>query len=68
MVPDSIETTLDDAGRFLVNPDPVGVGDVIADLTIRHPTLDGPKTTTGIRVSTRHMDVPIDLSQVLYLP
>ena len=68
MVPDSIETTLDDAGRFLVNPDPVGVGDVIADLTIRHPSLDGPRTTTGIRVSTRHMDVPIDLTQVLYLP
>ena len=68
IVPDSIETTLDPYGRFLVNPDPLGVGEVIADLTIRHPSLDGPRITTGIRVSTHHVDEPIDLTQALYLP
>ena len=68
IVPDSIETTLDPFGRFLVNPDPLGVGELIADLTIRHPSLNGPRTTNGIRVSTRHVDEPIDLTQVLYLP
>jgi hypothetical protein len=68
MVPDSIETTLDPYGRFLVNPDPLGVGEVIADLTIRHPSLDGPIIMTGIRVSTHHVDEPIGLTQALYLP
>ena len=68
IVPDSIETTLDPFGRFLVNPDPLGVGEVIGDLTIRHPSLDGPRIITGIRVSTRHVDEPIDLTQILYLP
>ena len=68
IVPDSIKTTLDPFGRLEVNPDPLGVGEVIADLTIRHPSLDGPRITSGIRVSTRHVDEPIDLTQVLYLP
>ncbi len=68
IVPDSIETSLDPFGRFLVNPDPSGVGEVIVDLTIRHSSLDGPRTVTGIRISTSHVDLPIDLSQVLYLP
>ena len=68
IVPDSIETTLDPFGRFTVNPDPLGVGELIADLTIRHPSLDRPRIINGIRVSTRHVDDPIDLTQVLYLP
>ena len=68
IVPDSIVTTLDEYGRFLVNPDPLGVGEVIVDVTIRHVDLDRPRTVNGIRVSTRHMDDPIALTQVLYLP
>ena len=68
IAPDSITTTLDPAGRFLVNPDPLGVGELIADVTIRHQKLRGPRIITGIRVSTRHVDEPIDLTQVLYLP
>ena len=68
IVPDSIETSLDPFGRFLVNPDPLGVGEVIVDLTILHSSLDGPRTVTGIRISTSHVDLPIDLSQVLYVP
>jgi hypothetical protein len=68
IVPDSVETTLDPHGRFLVNPDPLGVGEVVADLTIRHPSLDGPRIINGLRVSTRHVDDPIDLTEVLYLP
>ena len=68
IVPDSIETTLDAFGRFVIIPDPLGVGDVIIDLTIRHSSLDGPRMINGIRISTSHVDLPIDLSQVLYLP
>ena len=51
-----------------MNPDPLGVGELIADVTIRHQKLRGPRIITGIRVSTRHVDEPIDLTQVLYLP
>ena len=68
IAPDSITTTLDFGGRFLVNPDPLGVGELIADVTILHQDLRGPRIIRGIRVSTRHVDEPIDLTQVLYLP
>ena len=66
IVPDSILTLLDPYGRFFFNPDPLGVGDVIFDLTFRLHGY-GPETVRRT-ISTRHVDDPIDLTEVLYLP
>jgi hypothetical protein len=66
IVPDSILMLLDPYGRFFFNPDPLGVGDVIFDLTFRLHGY-GPETVRRT-ISTRHVDDPIDLTEVLYLP
>ena len=65
MSPDPVVTTLDRFGRFFVNPEPMGLGEVLVDVTIRHPSLDRPRTTKGIRISTRHVDEPIDLTRIV---
>ena len=66
VVPDSILTYLDPYGRFFFNPAPLGVGDVIFDLIFKLHGY-GPETVRRT-ISTRHVDTPIDLTEVLYLP